>query len=73
MVTKEKFKTYLNIQKSGLTNMFDLNAVIFLSTEVYGVPLTRDDCLFIMKNYPRLRREYGGQQYEYRRENLQYR
>jgi len=60
MVNREKFETYLNVQKSGLTNMFDLNAVVFLSIEVYEVPLTWDDCLFIMKNYHQLREEYEG-------------
>lgn len=58
MVTEEKFKTYLNVQKTGLTNMFDLSAVIFLSIEIYEVELTWDDCFFIMGNYSRLRKEY---------------
>jgi len=58
MMAKGKFETYLNVQKSGLTNMFDLNAVIFLSIEVYEVPLTWSDCLFIMENYSQLRKEY---------------
>jgi len=58
MVNRKKFETYLNVQKSGLTNMFDLNAIIFLSVEVYEVRLTWNDCLFIMGNYSQLREKY---------------
>lgn len=58
MVNEKKFEAYLNVQKSGLTNMFDLNAVVFLSVEVYEIGLTWSDCLFIMTHYSQLRRRY---------------
>ena len=58
MINRKKFKAYLNIQKSGLTNMFDLNAITFLSVEIYEVKLTWNDCLFIMNNYSQLREKY---------------
>lgn len=58
MVSEKKFRAYLNVQKIGLTNMFDLSAVIFLSAEIYEVKLTWNDCLFIMKHYPQLRKGY---------------
>jgi len=58
MVSEKKFEAYLNVEKSGLTNMFDLNAVVFLCVEVYKIRLTWGDCLFIMKNYSQLRERY---------------
>lgn len=46
-MTKEKFKAYLTVQFSGLTNMFDVKQVIMFSDDV----LNKADCLDIMKNY----------------------
>ena len=45
MITKEKFKAYVAVQKSGATNMFDVNMVTMLSG------LSREDCFDIMKGY----------------------
>ena len=42
-----KFREYVRIQKSGLTNMYDLRNVIALS----GGKLSKDDCLDIMEHY----------------------
>jgi hypothetical protein len=53
---KGKFKAYLRVQKSGITNMFDVGEVIQLS----GDFLTREDCLDIMKNYAKYEQEFGG-------------
>ena len=55
IITKEKFNTYVRIQKSGVTNMFDINRVIELSNET----LEKDDCLDIMKNYSEYEKEYN--------------
>jgi len=46
VITEEEFKDYVKVQMSGATNMMDINAVVSLSKS-----LTRDKCLFIMKNY----------------------
>ena len=54
-MTKEKFEAYLSVQKSGLTNMFDIKQVINLSDET----LSKEDCLDIMKNYNKYKTEYN--------------
>ncbi len=54
MITKEKFLDYENIRKCGPTNMFDIKAVIILSTS----GLTKEDCLDIMKNYSQYKYKY---------------
>lgn len=48
-MNNEKFKMYLEIRDSGLTNMFDVKAVVGLSEGV----LTREDCFDIMQNFER--------------------
>jgi len=50
-VSKEKFLAYIKVQKSGMTNMFAINNVIYIAGNVYDVDLTKEDCLYIMKNY----------------------
>ena len=54
--TKEQFKDYVRIQKSGVTNMFCINNVIGLSC----TGLTTDICLYIMDHYSELKEEYGS-------------
>ena len=46
-ITKAKMQSYEDVRQSGQTNMFAINNVIALSSE----PLTKEDCLDIMKNY----------------------
>ena len=53
-MTKEKFEAYESIRKSGETNMFDVRKVIELSDN----GLTKEDCLDIMKNYSKYKKEY---------------
>lgn len=55
-MNEEKFKAYLRVQRSGKTNMFDVNNVIMLS----GGVLTKEDCADIMTNYRKYSKEYGG-------------
>lgn len=55
MITKEKMETYESIRSSGITNMFDVKAVIFLSEDI----LTKEDCIEIMKNYKSLMEKFG--------------
>lgn len=51
---KEKFMTYVAIQKSWATNMFDVRTVVELSRW----ELTREDCFDIMNNYEKYDKEY---------------
>jgi hypothetical protein len=44
-MNKEKFDKYVDVQMSGVTNMFDVNKVCKLSG------LDKADCFDIMKNY----------------------
>jgi len=56
--TKEQFKDYVRIQKSGVTNMWAIRNVCDLST----TGLTSDICLYIMDHYLELEEEYGAKQ-----------
>jgi hypothetical protein len=53
---KQKFLDYERIRQSGVTNMFDVRTVCLCSFE----DLTREDCLYIMKNYAELAEKYLG-------------
>jgi len=53
-ITKEKFEAYLAVQHSGVTNMWAVDTVIRLS----GNSLTEADCLDIMKNYAKYKKEF---------------
>lgn len=54
--TKEQFKDYVFIQKSGVTNMWAIKTVCDIST----TGLTTDICLYIMEHYSELEEEYGA-------------
>jgi hypothetical protein len=54
-MTKQKFTAFVKVQHSGKTNMFALNNVIALA----DVPLTKEDCLDIMKNYEKYFKQWG--------------
>jgi len=53
-MTKEKFEEYQSVQRSGITNMFDVSKVIELSSRI----LDKEDCLDIMKNYGEYEAEF---------------
>ena len=55
MITKEKFKEYLRIRDSGVTNMFDARMVCELS----GDFLKKEDCFDIMKNFSKYENQFG--------------
>ena len=57
-VSQEKFDTYVKIQKSGVTNMWAVSVVVKVSKMFYETELTKEDCLYIMKNYGALLAEY---------------
>ena len=51
-ITKEQFTAYVRVQKSGVTNMFDLRNVTALTG------LDKNQCLEIMENYGELYKKH---------------
>jgi hypothetical protein len=51
-ITREKFERYEKVRKSGATNMFDVQTVMYLSG------LTFDEVLFIMKGYSTIKKGF---------------
>ena len=52
LITKEKFEAYVDVQESGVTNMFDVRTVGTLSG------LDREEIMAIMQNYIKLKKKY---------------
>ena len=52
-ISKKQFESYVRVQKSGVTNMFDLNNVKALTG------LNKEQCLEIMSNYGELEEKYS--------------
>ena len=52
MITKEQFESYVDIQKMGVTNMWNVRVV----SDLTG--LTREEIREIMKNYGNLKDKY---------------
>jgi|TARA_R110000868_G_scaffold150700_1_gene374167 hypothetical protein len=52
-ITREQFTAYVRVQKSGVTNMFDLKNVTALTG------LDKEQCLEIMSNYGELDKKYS--------------
>jgi len=55
MVNKEEFIRYENLRKSGVVNMYDLNYILATTW------LNKEQVLFIMKNYDKLKLKYLGE------------
>jgi hypothetical protein len=53
-ITSKKFKDYVRVQNSGVTNMFNLKMVTSLSG------LTKEECLNIMENYAEYYKKFKG-------------
>jgi len=51
-ITQEQFEAYVDVQESGVTNMFDVKTVGELSG------LEKEDIMTIMKNYGELKEKY---------------
>ena len=51
-ITKENFEAYVDVQESGITNMFDVRMVQSLSG------LEKEEIMSIMKNYGELKDKY---------------
>ncbi|HRZ34000.1 MAG TPA: hypothetical protein P5548_03840 [Candidatus Moranbacteria bacterium] len=58
-MTKAKFITFEKVRKSGLTNMYDINAVRLIAIK-YGEMLSNKDCFDIMLNYDKYKIKYGS-------------
>ena len=52
MITKEQFKAYEAVRRSGVTNMFNVGLI----TELSG--LSREQCIEIMRNHDKLKTEF---------------
>jgi len=51
-ITKEQFEAYVDVQESGVTNMFDVKTVGELSG------LEKEEIMTIMKSYGELKEKY---------------
>lgn len=54
-ITKEQFEAYVDVQMSGVTNMWAVDYVCDLAGQVF----TAEECLYIMKHYSELKEKYG--------------
>ena len=52
-ITKDQFTAYVRVQKSGVTNMFDIRNVTALTG------LDKNQCIAIMKTYGELEEKYS--------------
>ena len=52
-ITKEQFTAYVRVQKSGVTNMFDIRNVTALTG------LDKNQCIAIMEQYGELDKKYS--------------
>ena len=52
-ITKEQFAAYVRVQKSGVTNMFDIRNVTALTG------LNKKQCITIMEQYNELDKKYS--------------
>ncbi len=52
-ITQDEFDSYVEVQESGITNMFNVNVV----SDYSG--LSRDKIMTIMQNYTDLNDKYG--------------
>jgi hypothetical protein len=53
-ITQEDFEAYVDVQESGVTNMFNVSVV----SDYSG--LRRDQIMEIMTNYSELKEKYGN-------------
>jgi len=58
-ISKDEFESYEAVRESGVTNMFAVNVVSDLSG------LTREQIMFIMKNYSQLMEQYPDVREQY--------
>lgn len=54
-ITKDQFEAYVDVQMSGVTNMWAVDYVCELAGGVFD----QDECLYIMKHYSELKEQFG--------------
>ena len=59
MVTKEEFRAYETVRQSGVTNMFDVFAVVKYAKKFGNVVLSKPTIIDIMHNYSDMKKEFG--------------
>tara|TARA_R100001443_G_scaffold100748_1_gene108260 strand:- start:54 stop:302 length:249 start_codon:yes stop_codon:yes gene_type:complete len=59
-VTKEKFKAYVSVQKSGQFNMFDPRAREMANTLMKDDHIEREDWISIIQNYKKYENEFSA-------------
>ena len=59
MINKEEFLVYETIRKTGITNMFDIFAVVKCAKKYYNVKLSKPKIIEIMHNYTDLVKKFG--------------
>ena len=55
---KKQFEAYVSVQESGVTNMWEKDTVIYYAAEWCDVELSKENILYIFKNYSELAEEY---------------
>lgn len=53
-VSREQFESYVEVQKSGVTNMFAVDTVSLNMK----VAITKDEIMYIMENYAELEKRF---------------
>ena len=62
MVTKEEFNAYETVRQTGVTNMFDVFAVVKYAKKFCNVKLSKPIIIDIMHNYKDLKNEFEPSQ-----------
>jgi len=58
-ISRKKFTTYEEIRVEGKFNMFDVNNVVVRSCIISEDFLTRDEVIWIMSHYGKLKEKFG--------------
>lgn len=61
MITEDQFKAFLIVRDSGVTNMFDIPAVVKYAKKMAGVKLSKENCLEIIRDFMQLGYKFGKQ------------
>ncbi|MDD3608065.1 MAG: DUF5049 domain-containing protein [Candidatus Moranbacteria bacterium] len=59
MITEDQFKAFLTVRDSGVTNMFDIPAVVKYAKKMTGVKLSKENCLEIIRDFMQLGYKFG--------------
>ena len=58
-ISRAKFNAYIEVQMSGLTNMFDLDEVLRLNRKMSEIELSKKELHYIMRSYKKLKEKFG--------------